>query len=142
MFLGHYEHTIDEKGLMIIPIRYREMLEGGAFIMMGFDGNLMVMTSAYFNTIAEKINALSITDNTTRMLQMMIFQSADHLDVDRSGRILIPQFLRQTAKLADTAIISGAGQYFAIWSPEVWAKKLELLQDPDFTSQRFATLSI
>jgi len=142
MFLGHYEHTIDEKGRMIIPIRYREMLEGGAYIMMGFDGNLMVMTSSYFNQISEKINALSITDDSTRLLQMMIFQSADLLEVDRSGRILIPQFLRQKSKLADTAIITGAGQYFAIWSPEAWVKKLELLQDPEFTSQRFAALSI
>ena len=142
MFLGHYEHTIDEKGRLIIPIRYREMLEGRAFIMMGFDGNLMAMTSGYFNQISEKINALSITDASTRLLQMMIFQYADHLEVDRSGRILIPQFLRQAAKLEDIAVISGAGQYFAIWSPETWAKKLEQLQDPEFTSQRFAALSI
>jgi MraZ protein len=142
MFLGHYEHTIDEKGRMIIPIRYREMLEGGAYIMMGFDGNLMVMPSSYYQQISEKIDALSITDASARLLQMMIYQSANELEFDRSGRILIPQYLRQTSKLADNAIISGAGQYFAIWSPEAWAKKAELLQDPEFTSQRFAALSI
>jgi MraZ protein len=142
MFLGHYEHTIDEKGRMIIPIRYREMLEGGAFIMTGFDGELMVMPSGYFTKISEKINALSLTDASTRLLQMMIFQNADHLEVDRSGRILIPQFLRDNSKLEDTVIITGAGQYFAIWSPEAWAKKAELLQDPEFTSQRFAALTI
>jgi MraZ protein len=142
MFLGHYEHTIDEKGRLTIPFRFRDLLEEGAYITMGFDGNLIVMTGTYFADLANKINSHSLTDSSNRLLHRQFFSSADRVEVDRAGRILIPQFLRQSLKLESIAIVVGAGRYFEIWTPSGWAKQQELLQDAETTSQLFATLDI
>lgn len=142
MFFGHYEHTIDDKGRLTIPFRFRDLLVEGAYVTLGFDGNLIVMTSAYFTQIAERINALSLTDASNRLLQRWFFSSADRVEVDRTGRILIPQFLRQRLNLESTAYVVGAGRYFEIWSPASWNKQLALLQDAEATGQRFAALDI
>ena len=142
MFFGHYEHTIDDKGRLTIPFRYREMLVDGAYVTLGFDGNLIVMTKDYFDQISDRINALSLTDASNRLLHRWFFSSADKVEVDRAGRILIPQFLRQSLNLETTAFVVGAGRYFEICSPTSWMKQLELLKDPQTTGQRFAALDI
>jgi MraZ protein len=142
MFLGHYEHNIDDKGRLTIPFRFRDLLEEGAYITLGFDGNLIVMTGTYFNELANKINSLSLTNATNRLLHRQFFSSADHAEVDRAGRILIPQFLRQALKLETTAIVVGAGRYFEIWTPAGWVKQQEMLQNAEMTSQGYAGLDI
>ncbi len=142
MFSGNYEHTIDDKGRLTIPFRFREALAEGAYVALGFDGNLMVMTNTHFNQIAERINALSLTDPSNRLLQRRFFSSVDHVEVDRAGRILLQQFLRQKVGLESTAIVVGAGRYFEIWTPAEWEKQLVLFQDIEATSQRFANLDI
>ncbi len=142
MFLGQYEHTIDEKGRLTIPARYRDLLQDGAFITQGFDANLMVLTADSFNQIYERINRMSMTNPTARQLKRLIFAHADRVEVDRAGRFLIPQFLRQAAQLNGTAILVGVGDYFEIWSPELWDEENSTLQDAEANGQRFAALDL
>ncbi len=142
MFLGQYEHTIDEKGRLTIPARYRDLLQNGAFITQGFDENLMVLTADSFEQIYERINRMSMTNPTARQLKRLIFAHADRVEVDRAGRFLIPQFLRQSAQLEGTAILVGVGDYFEIWSPELWNEENATLQDAEANGQRFAALDL
>ncbi len=142
MFLGQYEHTIDEKGRLTIPARYRDLLQDGAFITQGFDENLMVLTSSSFELIYERVNRMSMTNPTARQLKRLIFAHADRVEVDRAGRFLIPQFLRQAAGLEGTAILVGVGDYFEIWSPELWNEEYATLQDAEANGQRFAALDL
>jgi len=142
MFLGQYEHIIDEKGRMTIPARFRELLADGAFITQGFDQNLIVLTTASFTSIYERVNQMSVTDPNARQLRRLIFSRADRLDFDKAGRILIPQFLRQVNCLETGAMVVGVGNYFEIWSPELWRKQNDLLQDAETNNQRFATLNL
>lgn len=142
MFLGRYEHTIDEKGRMTIPSRYRETLVGGAYITLGFDKNLMVLTAASFNAISEKISDTSVTDEDARSLKRWIFSNAEFVEVDKAGRILIPQWLRATVELDSTAVVVGAGDYFEIWTPEIWRKEEAKTQDVESTSKRFSTFNV
>jgi MraZ protein len=142
MFLGQYEHTIDEKGRMTIPARYRELLQDGAYITIGFDRNLMVLTASAFDRVSARVNEMSVTDPNARILKRMIFSSAEHLEVDRAGRVLIPQYLRGTASLDSRAIVVGTGEYFEIWSPELWSQQNEQLNDSDANNQRFAALDL
>ncbi len=142
MFLGQYEHTIDEKGRMIIPARYRDLLQDGAFITLGFDHNLMVLTAAAFDKVRDRVSAMSLTDPIARDLRRKMFSKADRVEIDRAGRVLISQFLREEASLQGAAVVVGAGDYFEIWAPEYWDKKDEDLNGSDANDQRYATFDL
>ena len=142
MFLGRYNHTIDEKGRLTIPARFRELLENGAYVTQGFDRNLMVLTAPSFEQIYSRVNQMSMTDPTARQLKRLIFSAAERCEIDRAGRMLLPQFLREAVQLNGEAMIVGAGDYFEIWSPDLWAQQNELLQDAEANAQRFAALDL
>jgi len=142
MFLGRYEHAIDDKGRITIPVRYREALANGAFVCQGFDRNLMVMTADSFQQISDRVNEISLTDPVARQLKRLIFSSAERVEFDRAGRMLLPSFLREAAQLEDSVVIAGVGDYFEIWSPKLWAVQNETLQDTDANIQRFAALNL
>src|SRR5574342_145912 len=99
MFLGHYQHSVDEKGRLMIPARFRELLVGGAFITQGFDRCLMVMTPSYFEEVYRRINAMNIADPTARLLRRLFLANAYPVEVDRVGRVLLPANLREAARL-------------------------------------------
>lgn len=141
MFLGRYEHSIDEKGRLTIPARYRELLEEGAYVTQGFDHNLIVHPVASFEEMFTKVNQLAFTDPVARQLKRYIFSTAERCEIDKAGRILLPQFLRDMAHLNGSVVLVGAGAYFEIWSPSSWSLQNETLQDTDAT-QRFAALSL
>ena len=69
MFLGHFQHNLDDKGRLMIPAPFRELLEGGAFITQGFDKCLMVMTETYFKQVYERNEAMNLADPTARLLR-------------------------------------------------------------------------
>jgi len=142
MFLGQYEHTIDEKGRMTIPARYRELLEEGAYIIRGFDSNLIILTADIFGQIADRINRMSITDPNARQLHRLIFSTACLVEFDRAGRILIPQKLRQAAQLNGSAVVVGSGIYFEIWSKDLWQEQETILQNSEANNQRFAAIDL
>lgn len=142
MFLGRSDHTIDDKGRLIIPVRFRELLDRGAFVTQGFDRNLMVLTTAAFDQIYAYVNQMSLTDPSVRQLKRLMFSSAERVDVDKVGRILLPQYLRDPAQLKNEVILVGVGDYFEIWSPENWEKQNELLQDMEANEHRFAAFNI
>jgi MraZ protein len=142
MFLGRYDHNIDEKGRLTIPARYRDLLVNGAYVTQGFDHNLIVLPAPSFEQMYGHVNELSMTDPTARQLKRLIFSSAERCEFDRAGRILLPQFLRDSVGLASSAILVGVGDYFEIWSPQDWAQQNELLQDTETTTQHFAALNL
>jgi MraZ protein len=142
MFLGQYEHTIDEKGRVTIPARYRELLEDGAYITQGFDLNLIVMTPDTFEQISQKVNQMNTADPLTRQLRRLIFSNADRVEADKLGRILIPSFLRDAVQLLSSAVVVGAGSYFEIWSPDLWKKQSQMLLDAESNQQRFSVLDL
>lgn len=142
MFLGQYEHSIDEKGRLIVPARYRELLISGAYISQGFDQNLMVETPDNFEKLANNVSLMSVTDPRSRDLHRLIFGSAELLEVDKTGRILIPQFLRQFAMLDSLAVIVGMGTHFEIWSPTLWAPKRADISNGEINAKRYADLNL
>jgi MraZ protein len=142
MFLGQFQHNLDEKGRLMIPARYRELLAAGAFITQGFDKCLMVMTDVYFNQVYERINAMNLADPTARLLRRLILSNAYPVEVDKVGRILLPQNLRQVLALDGEAIVAGQGEYFEVWNPADWNEQMDQLQDIETNNQRFATLNL
>ncbi|HEY5669141.1 MAG TPA: division/cell wall cluster transcriptional repressor MraZ [Anaerolineales bacterium] len=142
MFMGQYVHSLDVKGRLTIPSRYRALLEDGAYITQGFDHNLMVWTKPAFEQISHRVSQGSITDPTSRLLRRFIYSSGDAMEMDRAGRILIPEFLRQVAQLDSEVVVVGVGDYFEIWSPSLWAEQLASMQDAEANQQRFMAFDL
>lgn len=142
MFLGQFQHNLDEKGRLMIPARFRELLEGGAYITQGFDRCLMVLTETYFKQVYDRINAMNLTDPTARLLRRLILSNAYPIDVDKVGRVLVPQNLREFAGLNGEAIVAGQGDYFEVWTPTAWNDQMKQIQDTDANNQRFSTLNL
>ena len=142
MFLGQFQHSLDDKGRLMVPARYRELLAAGAFITQGFDKCLMVLTDVHFTEVYERINAMNMADPNARLLRRLILSNAYSVDIDRVGRILVPQNLRQAINLGNEAVVAGQGEYFEVWSPADWEQQMEQVQDVEMNSQRFATLDL
>ena len=142
MFLGQFQHNLDEKGRLMIPARYRELLAAGAFITQGFDKCLMVVTDVYFKEVYDRISAMNLADPTARLLRRLILSNAYPVEADRVGRILIPQNLRQVITLEGEAIVAGQGEYFEVWTPADWQLQMDNLQDVEANEQRFAALDL
>jgi len=142
MFLGQFQHNLDEKGRLMIPAPFRQTLEGGAFITQGFDRCLMVMAEPYFQEVYQRINAMNLADPTARMLRRLILSNAYQIELDKVGRILVPQSLRQFINFDGEAIVAGQGEYFEVWTPADWNEQMSVIQDPEANNQRFSTLNL
>ena len=142
MFLGQFQHNLDDKGRLMIPARFRELLAAGAFITQGFDKCLMVMTDVYFKQVYERISAMNLADPMARLLRRLILSNAYPVEADKVGRILVPQNLRQVITLESEAIVAGQGEYFEVWTPADWNEQMALLQDLDTNYHRFAMLDL
>jgi MraZ protein len=142
MFLGQYRHSIDDKGRLTVPARYRELLDAGAIVTQGFERNLMVLTEAGFAAMTAQVTRKSVTDPTARDLRRLLFASADRVAPDTNGRILIPAFLRQQNGLEGEAVLVGVGDFFEIWTPEAWDQRFTILQDTEANEQRFIGLDL
>ncbi len=144
MFLGEYRHSIDNKDRLTVPVRYRDLMDDGAYILNGFDRNLMVLTTKAFEAISHRIDQMSMTDPLARALRRLIFGSATHLEVDKAGRILIPDFLCQHAGLSvdKETVLVGQGSYFEIWAADEWALQQKALDQAEANTERFKVLDL
>lgn len=143
MFLGQFQHNLDNKGRLMVPARYRDLLATGAFITQGFDKCLMVMTDAYFKQVYDRINSMNPTDSATRLLRRLILSNAYPVEPDKVGRILVPQNLRGFLGVESGELtVAGQGEYFEVWTPAEWKVQMDNLQNSEANEQRFATLDL
>jgi MraZ protein len=143
MFYGQFEHTIDEKGRLTIPSRYREELSSDTLVLTtGFEHSLIVLTPEIFSIVSNQVRSKPITNPTSRQFRRYFFSHAQELEIDKTGRILLPAFLRETANLTDSAVLVGNGDYFELWSPENWQLQSDLLNGSDANEQRFSALDL
>jgi MraZ protein len=142
-FFGNYQHNLDDKGRLMIPSRYRDLLAGNnAFITQGFDKCLAVMTEEHFQQVYNQLESLNLTDPNARLLRRLILANAFPVEVDKVGRILVPQKLRGFIQLEGEAVIAGQGAYFEVWHPNDWKAQEDAMQDVEATNARLATLQL
>ena len=142
MFLGQFTHTIDAKGRLTIPVKFRDLLIQGAYVTQGFERNLQVYTTESFERLAQRATTLTTTDPEARAVRRVIFGGATEVQIDSSGRILIPPFLREYAKLDGDTTIVGAGEYFELWNAEAWSAELTGVTDPEINARRFTQFDL
>lgn len=128
MFLGEYTHIIDDKGRLTIPAKFRSDLAAGLILTRGFDENLMIYPITGWKELAERIVARSLTDSRIRDFRRRIFSGATDLSPDRQGRILIPPYLRDFAKMESEVIVAGMYEYIEIWNIPTWEAKRALIE--------------
>ncbi len=142
MFLGEYNHSLDDKGRLTIPSRYRAALAEGAVVTRGYERYLVIYPAKAFERLAQKVNRLSPSDPENRVLLRLVFSGASDAALDKTGRVNIPQFLRDYANLDSEAVVVGAGQYIEVWSSGGWDAQLDQVNDSELNAARFATLNL
>jgi len=142
LFFGQYRYSFDDKDGLMVPARFRELLVEGAFVTQGFDRNLVILTPEAFQEIYQLIMALNIADPLARFLLRMVLGNAAELEVDESGRVVLPKHLREFANLAAEAVLIGQGDYFEVWAPALWSQQEANLQDAEANGMRFVTLNL
>lgn len=142
MFFGQYDHTIDEKGRLTIPARFREDLQESTYITLGFDDNLMCMSQHNLEILSHKLRTHNIIDPSARKLRRLFYSFGVLIETDKSGRILIPQNLRDMIHLEDNVVITGAGDYFEIWSASQWNSESDQLQKSDLKDKKLEYLDL
>ncbi|GAB4437934.1 MAG: division/cell wall cluster transcriptional repressor MraZ [Chloroflexi bacterium OHK40] len=143
MFLGEFEHTIDDKGRVAIPARFREELGERFVVTKGFDPCLQAFPMSYWAQLTEKVNRLPIGSPEARNFRRILFAAAAEVEVDRQGRILIPQNLREYAGLAEEVLITGMSTYFELWSGQRWRElQGDLSDNAPAIAEKLADLGI
>ncbi len=120
--MGEYLHTIDGKGRLIIPAKFREVLGEQFIATKGLDNCLFVYPLSEWKSLEEKLRALPFTQPDARAFVRFFFSGATECELDKQGRILLPANLREYAKLEKDVVLVGVSSRVEIWSQAHWAE--------------------
>lgn len=135
MFSGTYNHTIDSKGRIIIPSKFRSDLDGAFMLTKGLDGCLFIITMDEWDSFTERIREISVSSDQGRAFMRYFFANAVDCELDRQGRLNIPQDLLDHAKISKDVVTIGVDTRVEVWSKEVWD---EYCSTPVFSSENIA----
>jgi len=143
LFIGEYQHTIDAKGRVIMPARFREELGDKFVVTKGLDNCLFVYPNEEWRNLEQKLRTLPLTSKEARAFIRFFFAGAAECEVDKQGRILIPSNLREHASLEKDLVIIGVSSRVEIWSKDAWdAYNDDSSLDQDAIVQKMAELGI
>jgi MraZ protein len=123
-FFGRYEHSLDPKGRVILPAKFRAPFERGGYLTQFRDRCLALWTPEDFDKQMAQMEAAEEQGRTERNVARLWAQGTQEVDVDRQGRIAIPQYLREFARLEGDVLVNGAISRVELWSPTVWNEKV------------------
>ncbi len=120
MFIGEYAHSIDSKGRLAVPAKFRKQLAKGAVVTRGLDRCLFLYPAEEWKVLAGKLARLPISQAHTRAFARLMLAGAMDVDIDGQGRILVPDYLRKYARLSRQAVIAGLYNRLEIWDEAAW----------------------
>lgn len=135
MFLGEYTHTIDDKGRLTIPAKFRGDMASGLVVTRGFDQNLMVFPLSGWQDLAERILSRPMTDESVRTFRRRVFSGAVDLTPDKQGRIVLPAYLREFAGIDNEVVVAGMYNYLEVWSVAFWQTLRETVENSSDTAR-------
>lgn len=118
MYIGEYNHNVDDKGRVSLPARFRDDLSDSFYITKGLEGCLFIYDSEEWEKIGEKMSQLRLTAKSARGFQRLFYGSAQELSTDKQGRILIPANLREYADIEKEVVITGISDRIEIWDKD------------------------
>jgi len=122
MFIGEYNHNLDEKGRLAIPAKFRTILKNGAVVTKGLDNCLFLYSKEQFEEIAKKIASLPLGQAKARAFTRHMISGAMDLEFDNQGRITLPEYLRKFSNLNKKVIVAGLYSHLEIWDETSWNK--------------------
>ena len=129
MFIGEYHHTIDEKGRIIIPAKFREELGNTFIITRGIENCLFVYSEENWAQITNKLNSLPFTKKDARTFNRFFMSGATNVELDKQGRVNISKPLIDYASLLKDCVIIGTGDRLEVWSQESWESFFDSTKD-------------
>ena len=130
MFTGEYRHTVDGKGRIAVPVKFRAQLDPGSMVSGWLDDCLAIHPKTGWEALAAKVAALPITDQKSRLFQRFVFSQAIEAEMDRQGRLLLPAYLRESIGLGSDAVVVGSRDHAEIWAPDRWQVYRRAMDDP------------
>lgn len=122
MFIGEYNGTIDDKARIAIPAKFRSSLKSKVVVTRGLDNSLVLYTLDEWKKLAEKLASLPISTANTRAFSRLMLAGAMDCDIDKQGRIVLPGYLKEYAKIGKKLVYAGMYSRIEIWSEELWTK--------------------
>ena len=143
MFLGEYNHSIDAKGRLIVPAKFREGLGESFIVTKGLDGCLYIYPKEEWKEFESKLSTLPVGKSDTRKMVRFFLSSASETEVDKQGRILIQTKHREYAALDKEVVLAGVGKKIEIWSKDKWEETATFsYEDMDEVAERMSDLGI
>jgi len=129
MFLGQYEHTIDEKGRLIVPAKYRESLGDNFIITFGLDVCLFVYPLEEWKVLSEKLKLLPLGQRDARAFKRILYSRATSCTLDNQSRVIIMKYLRDYAQIKREVMVIGVLDRLEIWSKDIWQGYFKEIED-------------
>jgi len=143
MFIGEYQHNLDDKGRLAIPAKFRADLKKGAVVTKGLDNCLFLYSKEQFAVIAKKFASLPISQARARAFARHMLAGAMDVDFDAQGRITLPEYLRSFSDLKKGVIVAGLYNHLEIWNEAAWNKyKLESEKNSNAIAEELGDLGI
>ena len=122
MFIGEYQASIDEKGRISVPAKFRTQLKSKVVVTRGLDSSLFLYTLDEWKKLAEKLAGLPISTANTRAFSRLMLAGAMDCEIDKQGRIILPAYLKDFAKIKKRLVFAGLYNRIEIWSDDLWRK--------------------
>ncbi|MFH1252867.1 MAG: division/cell wall cluster transcriptional repressor MraZ [Candidatus Uhrbacteria bacterium] len=120
MFIGEYHHTVDEKGRLAVPVKFRAELAQGAVITRGLDSSLFLFPKEEWDKLANKLAGLPLGQSNSRAFARLMLAGAMDVELDKQGRVILPEYLRQYATLEKNAVVVGLYNRLEVWDAAKW----------------------
>ncbi|MBP6926663.1 MAG: division/cell wall cluster transcriptional repressor MraZ [Candidatus Pacebacteria bacterium] len=128
MLIGEYTHTLDDKNRLSLPSKFRKVMGKTVVVTPGLDGCLFLFTEAEWRKISGKLSEASLLTADNRSFNRYMFGGATDTPVDTAGRILVPEFLKDRAKLAEKVVLVGVQSRVEIWNETAWKKMKQVFE--------------
>lgn len=143
MFIGEYAHNLDEKGRLAIPAKFRRDLSKGAVVTRGLDSCLFLYTKTEWEKLAEKLATLPFSQSNSRAFSRLMLAGAMDVEIDKQGRVVLPEYLREFANLKKNVVLAGLYNRAEIWDEEKWkAYKKETEANSNEIAEKMAELGV
>jgi len=143
MFIGEFRHVVDDKGRLAVPSKFREALSKGAVVTRGLDQCLFVFTMEEWTKLAEKLANLPLSQQDSRAFARLMLAGAMDVELDKQGRVILPEYLRKYAKISKDAVVAGLYNRLEIWDQQAWESyKEQTEKDSTVIAERMSDLGI
>lgn len=143
MFIGEYAHSVDSKGRLAIPVKFRGDLAKGAVVTKGLDQCLFLYTKEEWAKLADKLSKLPISQANTRAFARLMLAGAMDVELDKQGRVILPEYLRKYGSLKKKVVIAGLFNRLEIWDTSAWNKyKIETERKSGDISEKLGELGV